>query len=214
MDSSGLYRAITDFAHRTPSWVQSAFEIWTAYGLLLFGVLFVAVWWRSRGRGGARPVALAVLAPVATAVAYGASECVKYTVGEERPCRSVVGAAASLVPCPGPGDGSFPSNHAALAGAAAVALTLAVRRLAAATAALALLMAFSRVFVGVHHPHDVVFGLLLGGSVAALTVLALSGPAQALVTAARAGGSPAVVRFTGPGPARPRRRNVPGCRLP
>ncbi|WP_234313974.1 MULTISPECIES: phosphatase PAP2 family protein [unclassified Streptomyces] len=95
-----------------------------------------------------------------------------------------------------------------------MAPTLAARRRVAATVSLALLMAFSRVFVGVHHPHDVAFGPLLGGSVAALTVLALSGPAQALVTAARAGGSPAVVRFTGPGPARPGRRNVPGCRLP
>ncbi|MFF3089164.1 phosphatase PAP2 family protein [Streptomyces nojiriensis] len=214
MDSSGLYRAVTDFAHRTPPWVQSAFEVWTAYGLLLFGVLFAGVWWRSRGRGAARPVALALLAPVATAVAYGASELVKYTVDEERPCRSVAGAAASLVPCPGPGDGSFPSNHAALAGAAAVALAMAVRRLAPLTVPLALLMAFSRVFVGVHHPHDVAFGLLLGGSVAALAVLALTGPARAAVIAARAGDVPAVVWFTGRGPARRGRGNVPGCRLP
>ncbi|MGZ9932540.1 phosphatase PAP2 family protein [Streptomyces sp. NC-S4] len=213
MDSSGPYRAITDFAHRTPSWVQSAFEVWTAYGLLLFGVLLAAVWWRSRRRDAAA-AAPALLAPVATAVAYGASELVKYTVDEERPCRSVAGAAASLVPCPGPGDGSFPSNHAALAGAAAVALAMAVRRLAPLTAPLALLMAFSRVFVGVHHPHDVVFGLLLGGSVAALTVRALAGPTRTAVTAARAGDVPAVVRFTGRGPARRGRGNVPGCRLP
>ncbi|WP_327263782.1 phosphatase PAP2 family protein [Streptomyces sp. NBC_01232] len=200
--SSGLYRSVTDFAHRTPSWVQSAFEIWTGYGLLLFGVLLAAVWWRSRRRSGPEAVALAVLAPVATAVAYGASEFVKSTVAEERPCRAVAGAAAPLVPCPGPGDWSFPSNHAVLAGAAAVALTLTVRRLALLTVPLALLMAFSRVFVGVHHPHDVAFGLLLGGSVAALVVLALAGPAGALVAAARAGGTPAARWFTGPGPAR------------
>ncbi|WP_327736729.1 phosphatase PAP2 family protein [Streptomyces nojiriensis] len=155
MDSSGLYRAVTDFAHRTPPSVQSAFEVWTAYGLLLFGVLFAAVrwaavWWRSRGRDAARPVALA----------------------------------------------------------------MAVRRLAPLTVPLALLMAFSRVFVGVHHPHDVAFGLLLGGSVAALTVLALTGPARAAVIAARAGDVPAVVWFTGRGPARRGRGNVPGCRLP
>ncbi|MEU2455550.1 phosphatase PAP2 family protein [Streptomyces sp. NPDC012765] len=202
MDSSDLYRAVIGFAHGTPSWVQSSFEIWTRYGLLLFGVLFGAVWWRSRARGPARPVALAVLAPLATALAYGASEVVKSTVDEERPCRAVAGAAAPLVPCPGPGDGSFPSNHAVLAGAAAVALAMAVRRLALLTVPLALLMAFSRVFVGVHYPHDVAFGLLLGGSAAALAVLALAGPAAALVTAARAGAIPAVVRFTGPGPAR------------
>ncbi|MFJ3727106.1 phosphatase PAP2 family protein [Streptomyces sp. NPDC090045] len=212
MDSSGLYLDITGFARSTPGWVQSAFEAWTAHGLLLFGVLFTAVWWRSRARGGPRPVALAVLAPLATAVAYVASEAVKSTVAEERPCRAVAGAAASLVACPAPGDWSFPSNHAAIAGAATVALTLAVRRLALLTVPLALLMAFSRVFVGVHYPHDVALGLLLGGSVAALIVLALTGPISAIIAAMRASGVRAAVWFTGPGPAGGT-RNVPGCRL-
>ncbi|WP_404957897.1 hypothetical protein [Streptomyces sp. 147326] len=73
MDGSGLYLDITGFARSTPGWVQSAFEAWTVYGLLLFGVLVTAVWWHSRGRGGPRPVALAVLAPLATAVAYAGS---------------------------------------------------------------------------------------------------------------------------------------------
>ncbi|MFA7762291.1 hypothetical protein [Streptomyces sp. NRRL S-448] len=53
-----------------------------------------------------------------------------------------------------------------------------------------------------HHPHDVAFGLLLGGSVAALVVLALTGPTRALIAAARAGGGPTAVWFTGSGPAR------------
>lgn len=202
MDSAGLYLDITDFAHTTPAWVQSAAEVWTEYGLLLFGVLFLAVWWRSRAESGARTVALALLAAPATVVAYVASELVKSTVDEERPCRAVAGAAASLVPCPASGDWSFPSNHAALAGAAAVALALAVRRLALLTVPLALLMAFSRVFVGVHYPHDVAMGLLLGGSLAALFVLALAGPLTGVVTAMRASGVRAVVWFTGPGPAR------------
>ncbi len=194
MDTSGLYRVVTGFAHAAPGWVQRAFEIWTVYGLLLFGVLFAAVWWRARGgRRGPRATALALLAPAATAVAYAASEALKHTVEEERPCRAVAGAAASLVRCPPPGDWSFPSNHATVAGAAAVALVAAVRRLAPLVVPLALLMAFSRVFVGVHYPHDVALGLLLGGSVAALLVLALTGPA------AKSGSEV---------------RNVPGCRMP
>ncbi|MER5872411.1 phosphatase PAP2 family protein [Streptomyces sp. NPDC002044] len=202
MDSSDLYRDITDFAHSTPGWVRTAFEIWTEYGLLLFGVLFISVWWRSRSRRSPRTVALAVLAPLATALAYVTSEALKSTMDEDRPCRAVTGAAASLLVCPPVGDWSFPSNHASIAGAAAVALALAVRRLALLTVPVALLMAFSRVFVGVHYPHDVAVGLLLGGAVAALAVLALTGPISTITAAMRASGVRAAVWFTGPGPAR------------
>ncbi|MGW0395659.1 phosphatase PAP2 family protein [Streptomyces sp. NPDC003042] len=202
MDSSDLYRDITDFAHGTPPWVRSAFEVWTEYGLLLFGLLFIAVWWRARGQGSPRVMALAVLAPLATALTYVASELVKSTVDEERPCRAVAGAAASLISCPAYGDWSFPSNHAAIAGGAAVALALAVRRLALLTLPLALLMAYSRVFVGVHYPHDVGMGLLLGASLAALVVLAFTGVISRITAAVQASGIRAAVWFTGPGPAR------------
>ncbi|MGW6944948.1 phosphatase PAP2 family protein [Streptomyces xanthophaeus] len=202
MNSSGLYRDITDFAHTAPPWVQSAFEVWTEYGLLLFGALFISVWWRARTRRSPRVMALAVLAPLATAVGYVVSESLKSVVDEERPCRAVAGAAAPLIACPATGDWSFPSNHSAIAGAAAVALALAVRGLALLAVPLALLMAFSRVFVGVHYPHDVGVGLLLGGAVAALVVLALTGPISTITAAMRASGMRAAVWFTGPGPAR------------
>ncbi|MEU9416099.1 phosphatase PAP2 family protein [Streptomyces sp. NPDC051000] len=202
MDSSDLYRDITDFAHTTPPWVRTASEAWTEYGLFAFGLLFIAVWWRARRQAASRAMALAVLAPLATAVAYVASELVKSTVDEDRPCRTVAGAAASLIPCPEYGDWSFPSNHSSIAGAAAVALALAVGRLALLTVPLALLMAFSRVFVGVHFPHDVALGLLLGGSLAALFVLALTGPISRITATMRASGVRPVLWFTGPGPAR------------
>ncbi|MFZ3499471.1 phosphatase PAP2 family protein [Streptomyces sp. 5.8] len=202
MDSSGLYLDVTDFAHSTPAWVQSAFEFWTEYGLLVFGALFIAVWWRSRGARDPRTVALAVLAPFVTALAYVASELVKSSVDEERPCRAVAGAAASLIKCPATGDWSFPSNHASIAGAAAVALAIAARKLVLLTVPLALLMAFSRVFVGVHYPHDVAMGLLLGASLAALAALALAGPATRVVAAVRTSGGRTAVLITGPDPAR------------
>lgn len=202
MDSSGLYLDITGFARSAPAWVQSAFEVWTKYGLFAFGALFMVVWWRSRRQEDPRAVALALLAPLATALAYVGSELVKSHVDEERPCRAVAGAAASLITCPATGDWSFPSNHATIAGAAAVTLALVARRLALLTVPLALLMAYSRVFVGVHYPHDVAMGLLLGASLAALAVALLTAPVTRIVAAMRASGTPAVVRITGPGPAR------------
>ncbi|MFF0450657.1 phosphatase PAP2 family protein [Streptomyces sp. NPDC004609] len=202
MDSSitsGLYRDITDFAHDMPSWVQHAAELWTEAGLLLFGALFVMAWWRARGRSS-RAIAVAVLAPLATAAGYVVSELLKTVFDEERPCRTVTDAAASLVACPPTGDWSFPSNHASIAGAAAVALAMAWPRIWLLTVPMALLMAFSRVFVGVHYPHDVMVGLVLGGVVAAVFTTVLTGPAGALFTTVRTSGTGVVRWFAGPGP--------------
>lgn len=199
-EDDALYRDITDFAQNTPTWVQHAVEVWTEAGILLFGALFVAAWWRSR-RGSPRAFAIAALAPVATAVAYVCSELLKSGFTQERPCRAVAGAVPSLAECPPTGDWSFPSNHATIAGASAVALALVRRVVIWLTAPLALLMAFSRVFVGVHYPHDVAAGLLLGALVAAAAVRLGTGPVTRLAEAMRASSAPAVRWLSGPGPA-------------
>ncbi len=110
-------------------------------------------------------------------------------------------AAASLVECPPTGDWSFPSNHATIAArASAVALLLVRRALVLLTAPLALLMAFSRVFVGVHYPHDVAAGSLLGAVVAVVAVRLGTGAVTR--PAGRCGSEAAVARWlSGPGPA-------------
>ncbi|MGW6600987.1 phosphatase PAP2 family protein [Streptomyces sp. NPDC055036] len=199
--TSDLYRDITDFARTTPSWFQHLAELWTEAGLLLFGALFIAVWWCARP-AGPRAVAVAVLAPLATAVAYVCSELTKSALTEERPCRAVAGAGASLIPCPPVGDWSFPSNHATIAGAAAITLVLARPVLACLTVPMALLMAFSRVFVGVHYPHDVAVGLVFGGVVATFVVLAAARPVGALVMTMRTSGSGPARLLAGPGQVR------------
>jgi undecaprenyl-diphosphatase len=198
--SQDLYLDITDFAHTTPGWVQLLAELWTEAGLLLFGVLFLVGWWRARPDAG-RAMALAVLAPLGTAFGYVVSELLKSVIDEERPCRAVAGAAASLLECPPYGDWSFPSNHSAIAGAAAVALALAWRRIAWLTVPMAVLMAFSRVFVGVHYPHDVAAGLVLGALAAVLFVRLLTRPTAALVGTMRASRSGAATWLAGRGPA-------------
>jgi undecaprenyl-diphosphatase len=62
---------------------------------------------------------------------------------------------------------SFPSGHAATSAAGAVILSVLVGRgIWPWLAALALLIGFSRVYVGVHYPGDVLAGAALGAAVA------------------------------------------------
>jgi undecaprenyl-diphosphatase len=68
---------------------------------------------------------------------------------------------------------SFPSGHATVSFACATVLALAVPRLRVPLFVLAALIAFSRVYVGVHYPFDVLAGAVLGYGIArALRMLA------------------------------------------
>jgi len=65
-----------------------------------------------------------------------------------------------------PRDHSFPSGHAATSFACATVLAWAFPRLAVPLYLLAAAIAFSRVYVGVHYPLDVLAGAALGVLVA------------------------------------------------
>jgi undecaprenyl-diphosphatase len=63
-------------------------------------------------------------------------------------------------------DAGFPSDHATGAFAMAMALWLYDRTIGAICFVLAAIVAFARVYVGVHYPSDVVAGALIGMAVA------------------------------------------------
>jgi membrane-associated phospholipid phosphatase len=65
-----------------------------------------------------------------------------------------------------PESGSFPSGHAATSFAAATILSFAFPRLAPFLLLLAAAVGFSRVYVGVHYPIDIVGGAFLGVAIA------------------------------------------------
>ncbi|KUO10278.1 phosphatase PAP2 family protein [Streptomyces sp. DSM 15324] len=164
------YLDVVRLARHAPSWLDGAVSFWSTYGLAVFAVLAVVGWWFAR-RGGDAAAVRALAVPVVVVVAYGVDALVKLAMREDRPCQSL--RVKTLETCPAPGDWSFPSNHAAIAAAAAVALLFVSRRLGAAAVVAALAMAVSRVWVGAHYPHDVLAGVLVGGLVALMAMLAL-----------------------------------------
>ncbi|MFI6062419.1 phosphatase PAP2 family protein [Streptomyces sp. NPDC051286] len=159
----GLYTWITELAQRSPAALDSAIRLWSDFGLALFALLMLAAWWRARSDTPAR-LAMALCAPLVVVAAYVANDLLKMAVHEQRPCQTL--HAVTVEACPPLGDWSFPSNHAAIAAAAAVAILLTDRRLGAIAVPAALLMAVSRVWIGVHYPHDVLIGLVTGALVA------------------------------------------------
>ena len=105
-------------------------------------------------------IALGVLAADALA------GLVKMIVGEKRP--NDTGALITI-----PHSHSFPSGHTATAFAGATMLSFFVPRGAPAFYVLAAAIAYSRLYVGVHYPLDVVGGAIIG-AVTALLLLAIA----------------------------------------
>jgi undecaprenyl-diphosphatase len=124
------------------------------YGLIWLGVgLALSLLWRR-----ATPFVLVLLADAA---ADGLATLLKFVVGTRRP--SGGGPLIAI-----PHSDSFPSGHAATSFACATVLTALVPRAAPAFYVLALAIGYSRVYVGVHWPLDVVGGAVLGVATALL----------------------------------------------
>jgi undecaprenyl-diphosphatase len=100
---------------------------------------------------------------IAVAVADWSTIAIKALVHRPRPPLRYP-TPKTLVPLPH--DGSFPSGHAATSFAAATILSFAFPAFAPVLFVLAAAVAFSRVYVGVHYPLDVIGGAALGVLVA------------------------------------------------
>jgi undecaprenyl-diphosphatase len=108
--------------------------------------------------------------PLVAAVVW-VTLCINYvfkrSVRRERP-RERRGRLPLIV---APTSHSFPSAHAAMAAAGAVALSVYAPAFAPLFATLAVLMAASRVYLAVHHVSDVVVGLAVGACTGAVFAL-------------------------------------------
>jgi undecaprenyl-diphosphatase len=91
------------------------------------------------------------------------SLALRQLIGRDRPFLVYPDPAPLVHP---PSTGSFPSGHSATAFACATVIAGASPRLAVPAYVLAALVAWSRVYVGVHWPLDVIGGAVLGVLVA------------------------------------------------
>jgi len=134
-----------------------------------FKIPFLVLWIGLILRGGRARTAALWVVPLIALSDQASSFWIKHTVERTRPCAALEGVRL-LAGCSG--SFSMPSSHAANSGAAVAHFVFFFPRLWPALVPIALVVAYSRVYVGVHYPADVLVGLLVGVA-AATTIQAL-----------------------------------------
>lgn len=160
------FRIVNDFARDT-SWLHGFMEFVARDGIFLLGLALLAGWWLGRRGKSPRQVAIAVWSALAALAAVALVQPIASATDEKRPF-VVLPHVLQLISHAN--DAGFPSDHATAAGAVAAGLFFVSWRLGLVTLLWSLIVAFSRVYVGVHFPQDVAAGLALGAVVAVLGV--------------------------------------------
>jgi hypothetical protein len=146
------YLDVHTFSRHT-GWAHGFMEAYALWlGLVLLALMAILAWFWARRRRRLDGVVIAVLAGVSALISLGVNHFVSQAVARTRPCH----------------------------GALAMGLLLFDVRWGILATLLALFLAFSRVYVGVHYPADVIAGLLLGAVIALIVFVALRRPALTL----------------------------------
>ena len=128
-------------------------NLWILPILILIGYLG----WFSGKRG---KIAIGILLITIVSCDAVCAQILKPWIGRIRPSHEIADQINLLVSKGG--KWSLPSNHAANSFAAAVILSYFFERFKIAFYSLAILIAFSRVYVGVHYPGDILAGGMVG----------------------------------------------------
>jgi len=134
------------------SGLMIVFESVTVLGSWAVWSLLVVVLWISRKKEPALALLIAVV--FVLLIAYS----MKYAVDRPRP----YDVLSIIEPSYHPSDPSFPSSHAMMAFAGAVAIGSKWRKALPPLLAVALVVSYSRIFIGVHYPYDVISGAVIG----------------------------------------------------
>ena len=164
-----MFKWVNGLTQRT-SWANGPMRFNANSGIVLFAALLLIGYVISWSDSDIDGVAGSVWAGLAALVALAIGQVIGNLVDRARPYESLNNVHVLVTRTT---DFSFPSDHATVAGAVAVGLILVNRWLGIAASVAALLMGFTRVYVGAHYPGDVLAGLVLGGVVAALGYLTI-----------------------------------------
>lgn len=163
-----LFRLINSLAERN-GWVDAAMIFSAQYLVFIIAALAVLPWltcrwWRLLGKTPRpncdRPWRMALAATLAAIFAVAGNWLFSRLFFRHRPFAVLQGVHELIAP-PLAGH-SFPSSHAAVAFAVAFAVLFSHRFYGLALLVLAGVVAFARVFVGVHYPLDVLAGVFAG----------------------------------------------------
>ena len=153
---NGAHAAAVDPVMIAATWLGVGGAVW-------FALALVGLYWP-------RHRAAATRAILALAITLGINgQIVKPLAARSRPYEHAV-AEARVIQHPRPTTASFPSGHSATAVVGAMSLARLWPRARWALAALGALIAYSRIYVGVHFPTDVLAGVLLGAACAWLVL--------------------------------------------
>lgn len=132
--------------------LRTFLQSFTELGALIVWFLVVPLLWLGRKKEAAMNLFFALL--VVILIGYS----MKYAIDRPRPYEVI----SNIDPLHRSFDPSFPSGHTMDAFAGAIAIGKKWRKALLPLLALASVIGFSRVYIGVHYPFDVVSGALIG----------------------------------------------------